>query len=280
MNTIPNIIRINVDRNVSIRDYDEATEAAQLVVTSIFQTIQGEGPLAGRNAVFLRLAGCNIGAKVDCPWCDTKFTLSEGKRMGIGDVLTEIELMAWTGRRAGDGIGVVVVTGGEPFLQWRVLKELLKYPRAQQYLWQFETNGYLLDSETFEDIEKPGMANVMIVVSPKVPNNLGHYRKPSYEWPSHAVVLKYVVSADPASHYHRPGPLVSASNRIPFRTYISGMTVYKRPLEPGEIASVWDDTLIDRAATAANYAHAARCVMECGDDVKLSYQTHLFGALE
>ena len=49
-------------------------------VKEIFYTLQGEGARAGRAAVFLRFAGCNLwsGREVDratatCQFCDTDF---------------------------------------------------------------------------------------------------------------------------------------------------------------------------------------------------------------
>lgn len=39
-------------------------------VNEMFLSLQGEGHHAGRKAVFIRLAGCNLGYGV-CPWCDT-----------------------------------------------------------------------------------------------------------------------------------------------------------------------------------------------------------------
>jgi 7-carboxy-7-deazaguanine synthase len=47
----------------------ELTEDGSLDVVDIFPTIQGEGPNAGRPAVFVRLWGCNL----TCSFCDTDF---------------------------------------------------------------------------------------------------------------------------------------------------------------------------------------------------------------
>jgi len=45
------------------------SDGLYLEVQDIFSTIQGEGPFAGKPAVFLRLAGCNLR----CFFCDTDF---------------------------------------------------------------------------------------------------------------------------------------------------------------------------------------------------------------
>ena len=39
-------------------------------ISEIFESIQGEGNNAGKPAVFLRTAECNL----KCIWCDTKYT--------------------------------------------------------------------------------------------------------------------------------------------------------------------------------------------------------------
>jgi organic radical activating enzyme len=62
------MIPFNVDEDVGRRDYVDLLYN-QLRVTKIFKTIQGEGPFAGRVAVFVRLSGCNLGSKRSCPWC-------------------------------------------------------------------------------------------------------------------------------------------------------------------------------------------------------------------
>ena len=39
-------------------------------ISEIFESIQGEGINAGKQAIFLRTAECNL----KCIWCDTKYT--------------------------------------------------------------------------------------------------------------------------------------------------------------------------------------------------------------
>src|SRR3546814_20413583 len=58
-------------------------------VKEIFLTLQGEGMQAGRRAVFLRLAGCNLWtgrekdrANADCTFCDTDFVGLDGENGG------------------------------------------------------------------------------------------------------------------------------------------------------------------------------------------------------
>jgi 7-carboxy-7-deazaguanine synthase len=43
-------------------------------VNEVFDSLQGEGAHTGRPCTFLRLQGCPVG----CPWCDTKYTWSNG----------------------------------------------------------------------------------------------------------------------------------------------------------------------------------------------------------
>src|SRR5882762_4105540 len=71
-------------------------------------TLQGEGAHAGRAVVFLRFAACNL----DCPGCDTDFSPEGAQRMAAGDIAGKLrELDVGRTHR-------VVVTGGEPTLQW------------------------------------------------------------------------------------------------------------------------------------------------------------------
>src|ERR1041384_101119 len=71
-------------------------------------TLQGEGAHAGRAVVFLRFAACNL----DCPGCDTDFSPDGAQRMTAEDSGGKLRALA-VGRPHR-----VVVTGGEPTLQW------------------------------------------------------------------------------------------------------------------------------------------------------------------
>jgi 7-carboxy-7-deazaguanine synthase (Cx14CxxC type) len=92
-------------------------------VKEIFLTLQGEGAQAGRRAVFLRMAGCNLWsgreadrAKAACTFCDTDFVGMDGENGGRydADALADRVASLWGESRARR---LVVVTGGEPLLQ-------------------------------------------------------------------------------------------------------------------------------------------------------------------
>lgn len=101
-------------------------------VNERFNTIQGEGVLAGVPATFIRLQGCTVG----CPWCDTKYTWMAG-----GKVMTPEEIVYGIDIRP-----LVVVTGGEPTIyNLDALFSILR--KVGQDLWhhdfriQIETSG-------------------------------------------------------------------------------------------------------------------------------------------
>jgi 7-carboxy-7-deazaguanine synthase len=97
-------------------------------VKEIFLTLQGEGMQAGRRAVFLRFAGCNLWsgrerdrAGAQCRFCDTDFVGTDGENGGRYDCAALVRRVAeiW-GEPGGAGPverPLVVVTGGEPMLQ-------------------------------------------------------------------------------------------------------------------------------------------------------------------
>lgn len=111
-------------------------------------TIQGEGPLAGMPAVFIRLWGCNLR----CLYCDTDFE-SDGNLYQKNELLCLcLELRQ----------PLVVLTGGEPMRQniWPLVSTL----RATGMAVQIETAGTLWFQSEVESSLLP-----IIVVSPKTP---------------------------------------------------------------------------------------------------------------
>jgi 7-carboxy-7-deazaguanine synthase (Cx14CxxC type) len=92
----------------------------------IFYTLQGEGVHAGRPAVFLRFAGCNLwtGRENDratavCTFCDTDFVGigADGGSFAGADALADAVLQRWPAGGDGGSRRYVVCTGGEPLLQ-------------------------------------------------------------------------------------------------------------------------------------------------------------------
>jgi 7-carboxy-7-deazaguanine synthase (Cx14CxxC type) len=121
------------------------------VVKEVFPTLQGEGANAGRAAVFLRFAGCNLwsgreadrraGAGSCARWCDTDFVGTDGPGGGRFDGPEELArhvAAAWT---AGSERRLVVCTGGEPLLQLDA--PLVAALHAEGFAVAIETNGTL-----------------------------------------------------------------------------------------------------------------------------------------
>src|SRR3984893_7383258 len=95
-------------------------------VKEIFYTLQGEGALTGRPAVFCRFAGCNLwtGREADratavCTFCDTDFVGTDGPDGGTfrsAEDLADAVALHWP-MGAVVARKFVVCTGGEPLLQ-------------------------------------------------------------------------------------------------------------------------------------------------------------------
>jgi len=119
----------------------------KLVVTEIFYSLQGEGPFVGLPSVFIRLGGC---IEPLCPWCDTEYAWHEFMEMGLAEIMVEVNRYACKD---------VVITGGEPFLQWELgLKDLH---------CELVKSGYRIFYETSGKVDIPGLVDATIVMSPK-----------------------------------------------------------------------------------------------------------------
>src|SRR3954468_13867518 len=94
-------------------------------VKEIYYTLQGEGAQAGRAAVFLRFAGCNLWSGLEkdrhqavCRFCDTDFVGTDGPGGGkFADApsLARAVFALWP--EHGKAKPYVVCTGGEPLPQ-------------------------------------------------------------------------------------------------------------------------------------------------------------------
>lgn len=134
-------------------------------VKEIFYTLQGEGAHAGRPAVFLRFAGCNLWTGLErdrdkgpggCSrWCDTDF-------VGGTKFRTAADLFAAVAGHWPDPAvpPFVVCTGGEPLLQLDA--ELLSLFDAAGWFVSVETNGTV----------DPPVGKLWLTVSPKAGSEL------------------------------------------------------------------------------------------------------------
>jgi 7-carboxy-7-deazaguanine synthase len=114
---------------------DEATEARPdgpaLPVNELFESLQGEGKLAGTPSVFVRTSGCNLR----CWFCDSYHTSWEptGVWRSVDDVVAAVEAF---------DADHVVLTGGEPLVH-DAAGDLLDR-LAGRYHTTVETNGTLV----------------------------------------------------------------------------------------------------------------------------------------
>jgi 7-carboxy-7-deazaguanine synthase len=125
---------------------------AGYAVKEMFLTLQGEGLQAGRRAVFVRFAGCNLwsGREQDragaaCTFCDTDFVGTNGDGGGRYVDAAAVAARAagfWaTGLEQQGQRGLVVLTGGEPLLQ--VDAALIDALHVAGFDIAIETNGTL-----------------------------------------------------------------------------------------------------------------------------------------
>lgn len=135
---------------------EKYVQSHNLDVQSIFETIQGEGPLVGMPSIFVRLAGCNL----DCPLCDTDYT-STRTLMGIEDVLAHVR-----DKETSRSQRLIVLTGGEPFRQ-AATYDLIECLIESGYLVQVETNGTLCNEKRLGELKWDYRDLLTVVVSPK-----------------------------------------------------------------------------------------------------------------
>jgi 7-carboxy-7-deazaguanine synthase len=122
---------------------------AQLRITEIFLSLQGEGPSVGWPTTFIRLTGCPLR----CHYCDTSYAFSGGSLHSLDEIIAAT---------VGHGARHVCVTGGEPLAQ----------PRCLDLLVRLCDLGYRVSLETSGAIDLDGVdARVVKVMDLKTPGS-------------------------------------------------------------------------------------------------------------
>jgi len=269
--------------------FEQADE--KLLVTSIFYTVQGEGPLMGRPSVFVRLSKCNL----NCNFCDTYF--DNGEWLSIKEIenkITEAITTTFNGdipdylklrpNKRYFGNIALVITGGEPMLQ-KNIKLLTDWGVEKFDCVQIESNGIL-----FQDIAP----STVLVVSPKCSEKTNKYIKPHAKSLKHATALKFVISADPSSPYHTiPDWAFDWKKEVPRswrerEIFISPMNVYnKKPswdnqnltLEQrstiSEKSSFWDPGVLNLEENKKNHEYVGSYALKHNLRVNLQMQIYL-----
>lgn len=269
----------------------------KLFVTSIFFTMQGEGPYRGKPALFVRLAKCNLG----CSWCDAFF--DDGDWMTVDEILIKAkeEIDTYYNNIVPEGIyrkSVFVLTGGEPSLQkiYTLLDEANEIFGATQ----IESNGVFTP-------EVPD--HTTVVISPKcnekvdISQGFKRYIPTKYMEPNKATLdradcLKFIVEdqdefdspyqgiPDWAHEWHK-----ETGRDI----YISPMNIYNKEPEKAkairagknrmeleerstvdEVVSFWEEGLFDMKQVQKNHEFAGRYALEHGYIFQM--QLHLFAS--
>jgi len=273
-----------------------------LFVTSMFFTLQGEGPYAGKPALFIRLTKCNLA----CSFCDTFF--DDGDWMTFEEINSRAyhticdywnkqgkDVPEWILPKSNlDGLGpfdcVLVVTGGEPLLQ-KNLMDYLNYSKNFFTAMQIESNGTVN-----QDVPE----HVTLVCSPKCSEKNGvavKYLAPTELILKRADCLKFVMSSEADSPYNNvPDWAHEWKQETGKEIYVSPMNVYNTfpqkikilHAESGsitmdqrstvdEVISFWEPGLLNLAENQTNHEYTAKYCMEHG--FRLNLQMHLYASL-
>lgn len=101
--------------------------STSLVISEIYQSVQGEAAFAGWPCTFIRLTGCPLR----CRWCDTVYSFKGGQSMTFQEIITAVDRL---------GIPLVELTGGEPLAQ-EGTEDLIKELIHLGYKVMIETGG-------------------------------------------------------------------------------------------------------------------------------------------
>ena len=168
----------------------------KLAVSETFYSIQGEGQTMGIPSVFLRLGGCNLLCESKSWRCDTIEVWQKSKAKEFKDVLAP-ELI----ERIREGAHLII-TGGEPLMQQKVLIEYIYYLLNEHDLEpviEIETNGTVLPSVELDEVVSfwnvsPKLSNAGSQNTPEMRINQIALKFFNETWTK--VIYKFVVSND------------------------------------------------------------------------------------
>lgn len=273
--------------------------AETLFVTSMFFTLQGEGPFAGKPALFIRLAKCNL----TCSFCDTFF--DDGDWLSFSEIESKMyhticdywnnkgePVPEWAVSGMNNYPGVVLVmTGGEPLLQDNIS------PFMSRQLNHF--GAVQVESNGIPNTQVP--PGVVLVCSPKCAEKDGRatkYLAPSATILERADCLKFVMSADPDSPYNSIPDWAHEwrKNNPGKEVYVSPMNVYNTfpqkikllRAEKGSITmqerstvdekiNFFEPGLLNMEAIARNHEYVGNYCIQHG--LRMNMQMHLFANL-
>jgi 7-carboxy-7-deazaguanine synthase len=281
------------------KSYFKDAKQNELLVTSRFFTLQGEGPYRGHPAYFIRLAKCNLA----CSFCDTYFDsgdwksfdslLAEAKEV-IDTFYATRNMQTPNWADATPRKMVLVITGGEPSLQTN-LAAFLELASHYFQNTQIESNGISI----FSDLP----ASTTLVVSPKCLEKNGkieRYLQPNAKMLERADYLKFVMSAPEHEQYAPYSQIPDWAHDWAYNTgksiFISPMNIYKKEpqrvktirdqgrdltleerSEINEVISFWEPDLLDLKQNQRNHEYAAEYCMKYG--YIFNVQLHLLASL-
>lgn len=138
-----------------------------------YYTLQGEGSLTGRSAVFCRFTGCNLWsgreqdrAQAACRFCDTDFLGIDGPgggKFSSASALASAIEDTWSEGATTEGERLVVFTGGEPLLQ--LDDSLVQAVKLLGFEIAIETNGTKVAPDGIDHICVSPKANQALTLS-------------------------------------------------------------------------------------------------------------------
>lgn len=148
--------------------------SGSLVISEIYQSVQGEAAFAGWPCTFVRLTGCPLR----CRWCDTVYGFKGGETLSFETIKDRVRDF---------GLPLVEFTGGEPLAQAGSI-ELMKELADEGFTVMVETGG----SEPIENLDP----RIHIIMDLKCPGsgmeNRNHYA--NLQWLKPSDEIKFVIA--------------------------------------------------------------------------------------